>query len=205
MLFDSGSRFKRLIQRNDHFTDQRSAETKRLGDDRLHLRIMLDPAVSNAESIRDALELRKTEIKAVYADPDQRCPVENVVLRLADAVIASVIDQEDLDRHFMTGDRLQFLQIHHDRSVSRCTDHIVLIIRRIMLMDTAPLRVPHAGCLLLADGMRLILYQALVMVLSPIIIDGISFAGNTVAGHAGTDRRRKVIPHTGNGILRNKT
>lgn len=65
---------------------------------------------------------------AVHADSDERL-MEMGPLGLTDGVVAAVVDQEDLDPHMMVDDRLEFLKVHLDASVTGHKDNILCMVR----------------------------------------------------------------------------
>ena len=65
---------------------------------------------------------------AVHADSDERL-MEMGLLGLTDGVVAAVVDQEDLDPHVVMDDRLKFLKVHLDASVTGHKDNILCMVR----------------------------------------------------------------------------
>ena len=65
---------------------------------------------------------------AVHADSDERL-MEVGLLGLTDGVVAAVVDQEDLDPHVVMDDRLKFLKVHLDASVTGHKDNILCMVR----------------------------------------------------------------------------
>ena len=64
---------------------------------------------------------------AVHADSHKRLTKE-VFLGLADGMVTTVIDQENLDRHLVVDDGLQLLKIHLDAALTGQQDDIMLAV-----------------------------------------------------------------------------
>ena len=87
----------------------------------MQLRVGRNLDVGHLERPRDSLKRREAEIAALGADADERI-AEDVFLRLADLVVAVVVDDEEFDGQPIRDDGLQFLQVHHDAAVALKAD-----------------------------------------------------------------------------------
>ena len=103
-----------------------------------------------AVRVRDLLHVREAQVldaahPRVDANAYKRLSAEEVGLRLANAVVAAVVDDEDLDRQLVADDRLKLLQVHLDRAVAGEDEDVMLLVRRIMLVASGPVRVTELG------------------------------------------------------------
>lgn len=80
---------------------------------------------------------------AVHADSHKRLTKE-VFLGLADGMVTTVIDQENLDRHLVVDDGLQLLNVHLNAALTGQQDNIMFTVAvplklRIMAAIHAPM------------------------------------------------------------------
>ena len=179
-----------------------------------------------AVRVRDLLHVREAQVlDAAHARVDANAykwlSAEEVGLRLADAVIAAVVDDEDLDRQLVADDRLKLLQVHLDGAVAGEDEDVMLLVRRIMLVASGPVRVTELGGEPVIGGFMegWIRSQCrIIVVLLRVACIGIRCfpwkrgvraaawgrLNGGMHGHRGTDRRRESIAHRGDAVLRDE-
>ena len=109
-----------------NFGDKRALGRKHRIERCLDLAVLAASGIRIAVSPRKALEGREGEVAALGADTDLRVVAEDVGLRLADRMIAIVVDDDDLDGQTVGQNGLQLLQVHLDRAVTRDANDLLL-------------------------------------------------------------------------------
>ena len=94
----------------------------------VQLVVTLQRENAEAERSGDLAEIREGDVAlGPAADLDA---VEEVAVRLEDRDVAAVVEQEDLHRQAVAGDRLQLLHVHHDAAVAGERDDPPLVVAR---------------------------------------------------------------------------
>ena len=179
-----------------------------------------------AVRVRDLLHVREAQVldaahTRVDANAYKRLSAEEVGLRLADAVVAAVVDDEDLDRQLVADDRLELLQVHLDGAVAGEDEDVMLLVRRVMFVASGPVWVTELSGEPVIGGFveGWIRSQCRIIVVllrvASIGVGGFPWKRGVrtaargrvdggVHGHRGTNRRRESVAHRGHAVLRDE-
>ena len=221
-----GLREELLGQGHHDLADGRAVGREGLCDRVMQLFVVMRADEREAVRVRDLLHVRKAQVlntahTRVDANAYKRLSAEEVGLRLADAVIAAVVDDENLDRQLVADDRLELLQVHLDGAVAGEDEDVMLLVHRIMLVASGPVRVTELGGEPFIGGFMegWIRRQCrIIVVLLRVACIGIRCfpwkrgvrttawgrLNGGMHGHCGTDRRRESIAHRGDAVLRDE-
>jgi len=127
----------------DHYFTHGWAVDRHHGADRFrHIVVSRDPSIGQPESRHQALEIWK--LTPLPGPAPTSTPLKKVAMSLEDRNVTAVVEQEYFNGHARADDRLQFLQVHHDRAIAGQADDRRAF-RRHASADGGGQVIAHAG------------------------------------------------------------